>query len=138
MCKGWLTSSDATFELVNNLVPVLGFPHGDNTLNDVVCTLSEQSSQRMTHLLPNWSSVSGITHSCISSNKDLFILSSRFSNVFCKTRQPYGCLASSSTCPMKESGIDWGGPMLIIRYTKSVRVQLVMNNDLPAQRDWHC
>lgn len=45
VCKGWRTSSDATFELVNNLVPVLGFPHGDNTLNDVVCTLSEQSSQ---------------------------------------------------------------------------------------------
>lgn len=45
VCKVWLTSSDATFELVNNLVPVLGFPYGDNTLNDVVCTLSEQSSQ---------------------------------------------------------------------------------------------
>lgn len=45
MCKGWLTSSDVTFELANNLVPVLGLPHSDNTLNDIVCTLSEQSSQ---------------------------------------------------------------------------------------------
>lgn len=38
---------------------------------------------------------------------------------------------------MKESGIDWGGPILIIRYTKSVRIQLVMNDDLPARRGWH-
>lgn len=42
---GCLTSSDATFELTNNLVPVLGLPHSDNTLDDVVCTLLEQPSQ---------------------------------------------------------------------------------------------
>lgn len=42
---GWLTSSDATFELIDNLIPVLGLAHSNNTLNDVICTLSKQFSQ---------------------------------------------------------------------------------------------